>query len=123
MVAEEAWDVSSQNSIRDATSTKFGICAMPLSIRKTVRLAVVSEEFDSPRFGVGDGHFLHHDLYPVITAALLYTNSIRSRPIRQTPWHVTGPFTLPPLAHSMSCAQVGSSSAWRLVTDPSVLLA
>jgi alkanesulfonate monooxygenase SsuD/methylene tetrahydromethanopterin reductase-like flavin-dependent oxidoreductase (luciferase family) len=78
--AEEAPSASSEGSVRGTVSTEFGICGMPRSIRQTVRLAAVSEESGFAAFGVGDGHYLHHDLYPVITAALLKTSSIKIAP-------------------------------------------
>jgi alkanesulfonate monooxygenase SsuD/methylene tetrahydromethanopterin reductase-like flavin-dependent oxidoreductase (luciferase family) len=78
--AEEASSVGSEKIVRGTASTEFGICAMPRSIRQTIRLAAVSEKLGFAAFGVGDGHFLHHDLYAVITAALLNTNSIKVAP-------------------------------------------
>lgn len=80
MSAQKERRVSPGGSTRDAVATEFGICGMPRSIRQTVRLAAVSEELGFAAFGVGDGHFLHHDLYPVITAALLNTSSIKVAP-------------------------------------------
>jgi alkanesulfonate monooxygenase SsuD/methylene tetrahydromethanopterin reductase-like flavin-dependent oxidoreductase (luciferase family) len=60
--------------------TEFGISGLPRSIRSFVDLAKVTEECGFDAFGVGDGHFLHHDVYPVITVALLATEAIKIAP-------------------------------------------
>ena len=86
---------------------------MPRSIRQTIRLAAVSEKLGFAAFGVGDGHFLHHDLYAVITAALLNTNSIKVAPCTSnTVTRATGPSTLPRHVRWMSCAPADLSLAW-----------
>lgn len=60
---------------------QFGIATMPRSIHEAVEIARASEATGFTAFGVGDGHFLHHELYSVITASLLSTTSIRVGPI------------------------------------------
>ena len=80
MSIEEPPNVNPRASTQDSTQAEFGICAMPRSIRQTIQLAAVSEELGFEAFGIGDGHFLHHDLYAVLTAALLNTSTIKIAP-------------------------------------------
>jgi alkanesulfonate monooxygenase SsuD/methylene tetrahydromethanopterin reductase-like flavin-dependent oxidoreductase (luciferase family) len=60
--------------------TRFGIATMPRSARETIEIAQTSEACGFTTFGVGDGHFLHHELYSVVTAVLCSTSAIAVGP-------------------------------------------
>ncbi len=73
---------------------KIGAAAMPRSVKHTVEVARVADEAGFDAFGIGDGPFLHHDVYASTTAALLATERVPIGPF------VTNPVTRHWSAHA-----------------------
>lgn len=64
---------------------KLGIATMPRSVDATVELARVAESVGADVFGIGEGPFLHHDVYTSATACLLATERIPVGPLVTNP--------------------------------------
>ncbi len=73
---------------------KVGAAAMPRSVKTTVEVARVAERAGFDAFGIGEGPFLHHDVYAATTACLLATERIPIGPL------VTNPVTRHWTAHA-----------------------